>query len=66
MTREGLDAARGLEEDIPLWESSDIDLMDCVSGFGKAYSASLNELATLSDIPGKMGTTGDDVFSTEE
>lgn len=43
------------------WESNDIDLMDCVSGFGKAYSVSLNELATLSGIPGKMGTTGDDV-----
>ena len=43
------------------WESTDVDLMECVSGFGKAYSASLNELATLSGIPGKMGTTGDDV-----
>ena len=43
------------------WESNDVDLMECVSGFGKAYTASLNELATLSGIPGKMGTTGDDV-----
>lgn len=34
------------------WESQDIDLMDFVSGFGKTYAVSLNELATLSGIPG--------------
>lgn len=43
------------------WESRDIDLMDCVCGFGKSYSASLNEIATLSGIPGKLDTTGEDV-----
>jgi predicted PolB exonuclease-like 3'-5' exonuclease len=43
------------------WESHDIDLMDCVSGFGKTYAVSLNEIATLSGIPGKLDTTGEDV-----
>jgi 3'-5' exonuclease len=43
------------------WESMDIDLMDLVSGFGKNTTVSLNELAQLSGIPGKMDTTGDDV-----
>lgn len=43
------------------WESQDVDLMDLVSGFGKNTSVSLNELAQLSGIPGKLDTTGDDV-----
>jgi len=43
------------------WESQDIDLMELAGGFGKNYSVSLNELATLSGIPGKLDTTGDDV-----
>ena len=43
------------------WESTDIDLMELVSGFGKNYAVSLNEIATLSGIPGKLDTTGDDV-----
>ncbi len=43
------------------WESQDIDLMDFVSGFGKTYAVSLNELATLAGIPGKLDTSGDDV-----
>lgn len=43
------------------WESMDIDLMDLVSGYGKNYAVSLNEIATLSGIPGKLDTTGDDV-----
>jgi predicted PolB exonuclease-like 3'-5' exonuclease len=43
------------------WESNDTDLMECVSGFGKAYAVSLHELATLSGIPGKLDTTGYDV-----
>ncbi len=43
------------------WESRDIDLMELVSGFGKNYAVSLNEIATLSGIPGKLDTTGDDV-----
>jgi len=43
------------------WESRDIDLMELVSGFGKNTSVSLNELAQLSGIPGKLDTTGDDV-----
>lgn len=43
------------------WESRDVDLMELVSGFGKNTSVSLNELAQLSGIPGKLDTTGDDV-----
>ena len=43
------------------WESRDIDLMDLVSGFGKSYAVSLHEIATLSGIPGKLDTTGEDV-----
>jgi len=43
------------------WESQDIDLMELVSGFGKNYAVSLNEIAKLSGIPGKLDTTGDDV-----
>jgi len=43
------------------WESRDIDLMELVSGFGKQHSASLNELARLSGIPGKMDVMGEDV-----
>lgn len=43
------------------WESQDVDLMELVSGFGKNTSVSLNELAQLSGIPGKLDTTGDDV-----
>ncbi len=43
------------------WESQDIDLMELISGFGKTYSVSLNEIATLSGIPGKLDTTGEDV-----
>jgi len=43
------------------WESQDIDLMELVSGFGKNTTVSLNELAQLSGIPGKLDTTGNDV-----
>jgi len=43
------------------WESKDVDLMDLVSGFGKNYAVSLHEIASLSGIPGKLETTGDDV-----
>jgi len=43
------------------WESRDLDLMELVSGFGKGYAVSLNELATLCGIPGKMDTRGEDV-----
>lgn len=43
------------------WESTDVDLMEMVGGFGKTYSVSLNEIATLSGIPGKLETTGEDV-----
>lgn len=43
------------------WESNDIDLMDLVSGFGKNTAVSLNELAQLCGIPGKLDTTGYDV-----
>ena len=47
--------------DVKPWESRDLDLMEMVSGFGKNYAVSLNEIATLSGIPGKLDTTGDDV-----
>ena len=43
------------------WESQDVDLMNIVSGYGKGYTTSLNEAATLSGIPGKLETSGDDV-----
>jgi predicted PolB exonuclease-like 3'-5' exonuclease len=43
------------------WESTDVDLMELVSGFGKNTTISLNELAQLSGIPGKLDTTGEDV-----
>ncbi|MFO7937996.1 MAG: hypothetical protein R6V06_10395 [Kiritimatiellia bacterium] len=43
------------------WESQDVDLMNIVSGYGRGYTASLNEVATLSGIPGKLETSGDDV-----
>ena len=43
------------------WESADVDLMEMVGGHGKTYSVSLHEIATLSGIPGKLDTTGEDV-----
>jgi len=43
------------------WNSPDVDLMDILGGRGKGYSASLNEVANLCGIPGKLDTTGDDV-----
>jgi len=43
------------------WESQDLDLMNIVSGYGKGYTVTLNEVATLSGIPGKLETSGDDV-----
>ena len=43
------------------WEQTSIDLMDILCGFGKTYGATLNELATLSGIPGKLDVSGDDV-----
>ncbi|MBQ7187933.1 MAG: hypothetical protein IJR99_00805 [Kiritimatiellae bacterium] len=43
------------------WESTDIDLMEFVAGFGKSYSVSLNDIARLSGIPGKLDMTGYDV-----
>jgi hypothetical protein len=43
------------------WESPDVDLMEMVGGFGKTYAVSLHEIATLSGIPGKLDTTGEEV-----
>ena len=58
----GLDLkAMGERVNAKPWESRDIDLMDLAGGFGKNYSVSLNELARLSGIPGKMGIVGEDV-----
>lgn len=43
------------------WNATAIDLMDMVGKPGKGYTASLNEVATLSGFPGKIETTGYDV-----
>ena len=43
------------------WESNDADLMDTLAGFGKSYGCSLNDVARLSGIPGKLDMTGYDV-----
>jgi predicted PolB exonuclease-like 3'-5' exonuclease len=43
------------------WNQNGIDLMDFLGGHGKGYSASLDEVANLCGIPGKLDTTGDDV-----
>lgn len=43
------------------WDQTNIDLMDILCGFGKTYGATLNELAILSGIPGKLDVSGDDV-----
>ena len=45
------------------WESNDVDLMSIICGYGKGYTATLNEAATLSGIPGKLETSGEDVCS---
>ncbi len=38
-----------------------IDMMEILSGWGGKSSVALNEIARLSGIPGKFGTSGDDV-----
>lgn len=38
-----------------------VDLMDVLGGFSSRNTPSLNEVAVLSGIPGKIGTCGDDV-----
>ena len=43
------------------WEMNAYDLMELVGGRGKGYNCSLNEIANLCGIPGKLDTTGDDV-----
>lgn len=43
------------------WNQTGIDLMDFLGGYGKGYSASLDEVANLCGIPGKLETTGHDV-----
>ena len=43
------------------WEMNAFDLIDLVGGRGKGYNCSLNEIANLCGIPGKLDTTGDDV-----
>lgn len=43
------------------WEMNALDLMDIVGGRGKSYNCTLNEIANLCGIPGKLETTGDDV-----
>ena len=43
------------------WNQTSVDLMDFLGGKGKGYTASLNEIANLCGIPGKLDTTGYDV-----
>lgn len=43
------------------WEVNGLDLMEVVGGRAKGYNCSLNEIAQLCGIPGKLDTTGDDV-----
>ena len=43
------------------WNQTGVDMMDFLGGYGKHHSASLNEVATLCGIPGKLDTTGQDV-----
>jgi hypothetical protein len=52
------------------WEGNDyfargqdcnVDLMDIYAGFGRTSGISLNEMAVVCGIPGKLGTSGDDV-----
>lgn len=43
------------------WNSPDIDLMEIVGGRAKSYGCSLNEIANLCGVPGKLDVTGDDV-----
>ena len=43
------------------WNATNVDLMDVLGGRGKGYGASLNEIAVLSGIPGKIDTRGEDV-----
>ncbi len=43
------------------WDMDSVDLMDVVGGMRKGATCSLNEIANLCGIPGKLDTTGDDV-----
>lgn len=43
------------------WDMDAVDLMDVVGGFKKGTSCSLDEIANLCGIPGKLDTTGHDV-----
>lgn len=38
-----------------------VDLMEILGGFGRSTGISLNEMAVACGIPGKLGTSGDDV-----
>jgi len=42
-------------------QDCNIDLMEIIGGFGRTYGVSLNEIAVVCGIPGKLGTSGDDV-----
>ena len=43
------------------WNVRNIDLMEVLGGRGRSYGATLNEVAVLGGIPGKIDTRGDDV-----
>lgn len=43
------------------WDQTHIDLMNMLCKHGKAYTASLREITTLSGIPGKFNISGKDI-----
>ncbi len=42
-------------------QDCNVDLMDIVGGFGRPAGTNLNDIAVVCGIPGKLGTSGDDV-----
>lgn len=47
-------------------EESHIDLMDVLSGYGATARLSLDEMASVLKVPGKLDVTGNDVLSLHE
>jgi len=50
----------------PSDEESHLDLMDMLSGYGASPRVSLDEMATLLGVPGKLGVDGEQVMSLYE
>ncbi len=68
----GVEAASFCARPDKPWEGPDyfarssdahVDMMDILGGWSRNNSVSLNDIATLSGIPGKMDTSGQDVAS---